>query len=80
MGAEDSHYTDEFIYSDIACDQYKKMYGVDPRKEPFDLEKYYAIRGEYITQYLRELRPLFKKYGKKLALVLNADNLDLPQR
>jgi len=75
-----AHYTDEFIYSDIACDQYKKMYGVDPRKEPFDLEKYYAIRGEYITQYLRELRPLFKKYGKKLALVLSADNLDVPQR
>ncbi|MBN2455995.1 MAG: HEAT repeat domain-containing protein [Sedimentisphaerales bacterium] len=74
-----AHYTDEFIYSDIACDQYKKMYGVDPRKEPFDLEKYYAIRGEYITQYLRELRPLFKKYGKKLAIVLNSDKLDLPQ-
>jgi len=74
------HYPDEYIYSDIACNEYKKRYGVDPRTEPFDLDKYYAIRGEYITEYLRDLRPLFKKYKKKLAISLNADNMEWPQR
>ena len=74
------HFTDEYIYSDIACKEYKKQYGVDPRTEPFDLDKYYEIRGEYITQFLRDLRPLFKKYNKKLAMVLNPVNLEWPMR
>ena len=74
------HFTDEYIYSGIACEEYKKRYGVDPRTEPFDIEKYYAIRGEYITQYLRDLKPIFKKYNKKLAMALNADNLEWPMR
>jgi len=72
-------YTDEYIYTGIACDEYKKRYGVDPRTEPFDLKKYYEIRGDYITEYFRTLRPIFKKHGKKLAIALNAKNLEWPQ-
>jgi len=76
----EAHYTDEYIYSGIACEEYKKRYGVDPRTQPFDLDKYYALRGEYITQYLRDLRPLFQKYHKKLAMGLNPFNMEWPQR
>jgi len=72
-------YTDEYIYTGIACEEYKKRYGVDPRTEPFDLKKYYEIRGDYITEYFRTLRPIFKKHGKKLAVALNAKNLEWPQ-
>jgi hypothetical protein len=72
-------YNDEYIYSGVACDEYKKRYGVDPRTETLDLDKYYAIRGEYVTQYLRDIRPVFKKYGKKFAIVLNPNNMELPQ-
>src|SRR6185295_17653024 len=77
---KECHYTDEYIYSGIACADYQKRYGVDPRTHAFDIEKYYALRGEYITQYLRELRPLYRKYHKKLAIALNGDNLEWPQK
>jgi hypothetical protein len=73
------HYSDEYIYSDIACREYRKRYGADPRTSDFDLENYYALRGEYITQYLRDLRPIFKKHHKKLAIALNAENMEWPQ-
>ncbi|MBN2457160.1 MAG: HEAT repeat domain-containing protein [Sedimentisphaerales bacterium] len=75
----EAHYTDEYIYSDIAVQDFKKRYGVDVRTQPFDIEKYYAMRGEYITQYLRELRPVYQKYHKKLAIALNSENMEWPQ-
>ncbi len=75
----EAQYTDEYIYSDFAVKDFKDRFGVDVRTEAFDLEKYYAMRGEYITQYLRELRPLFHKYNKKLAVALNAENMEWPQ-
>jgi hypothetical protein len=75
----EAHYTDEYIYSDFAVQDFKKRYGVDVRTQPFDIEKYYAMRGEYITQYLRELRPVYRKYHKKLAIALNSENMEWPQ-
>ena len=74
-----SHYTDEYIYSDFAVQDFKKRYGVDVRTQPFDLEKYYSMRGEYITQYLRDLRPVYLKHHKKLAMALNSENMEWPQ-
>jgi hypothetical protein len=75
----EASYTDQYIYSDYAVADFKKRYGVDVRTQPFDLEAYYAMRGSYITQLLRELRPIFKKHGKQLAMILNAENMDWPQ-
>jgi hypothetical protein len=39
----EAHYTDEYIYSDYAMQDFKKRYGVDVRTQKFDLDKYYAI-------------------------------------
>ncbi len=75
----EAHYTDEYIYSDYAVADFKKRYGVDVRTQEFDLEKYYAMRGEYITQYLRDIRPVYKKFHKKLAVALNSENMEWPQ-
>lgn len=75
----EAHYTDQYIYSDYAVADFKRRYGVDVRTQDFDLGKYYAMRGEYITEYLRELRPVFKKHGKKLAFALNSENMEWPQ-
>lgn len=58
----EAHYTDEYIYSDFAVRDFQRRYGVDVRTQPFDLAQYYEMRGEYISQYLRDLRPLFHKY------------------
>jgi hypothetical protein len=75
----EAHYTDEYIYSDYAVADFKKRYGVDVRTQEFDLDAYYKMRGSYITQYLRELRGVFNKHGKKLAIILNAENMEHPQ-
>lgn len=75
----EAHFTDEYIYSDFAVADFQKRYGVDVRTQPFDLAAYYEMRGGYITQYLRELRPIFQRHGKKLAIILNSENLEWPQ-
>ncbi|MEO6788803.1 MAG: HEAT repeat domain-containing protein, partial [Chthoniobacteraceae bacterium] len=75
----EAHFTDEYIYSDDAVAEFKRRFGTDVRTQPFDLEQYCAMRGDYITQYLRELRPVFLKHHKKLAMTLNAENMDSPQ-
>ena len=75
----EAHFTDEFIYSDFAVQDFKRRFGLDVRTQPFDLEQYYAMRGGYVTQYLRELRPVFQKHRKKLAMALNAENMESPQ-
>lgn len=73
-------FSDQFIYSDVAATDFKKRYGVDIYTQPFDIEKYQEMRGEYITTYLRELRQVFKKHGKKLAFYIDAREPGIPQR
>jgi hypothetical protein len=73
-------FSDQFIYSDIAAKDFKKRYGVDVFTEPFDMEKYLALRGEYVTQYLRELRQVANKHGKKLAFYIDAKEPEIPMR
>lgn len=73
-------YTDQYMFSDIAVSDFKKRYGVDVLTQPFDIQKYQEMRGEYITQYLREMRQLFNKYGKKLAFYIDAKEPDIAMR
>jgi hypothetical protein len=71
-------FTDQFIYSDIAAKDFKARYGVDVYSEPFDMDKYMQLRGEYVTEYLRELRRVFDKYGKKIAFYIDARDPEVP--
>ncbi len=71
-------FTDQFIYSDIAARDFKRRYGVDVYSQPFDMDKYMEMRGEYITQYLREMRQLFNKYGKKIAFYIDTQDPEVP--
>ena len=73
-------YSNQFIYSDLAVKEFKARYGVDVTKEPFDRAKFLEMRGEYVTQYLGELRQLFDKYGKKLAIYIDAREPDIAMR
>lgn len=73
-------YTDQFIYSDIAVRAFKERYGVDVLTQPFDMDKFLELRGEFVTQYLRELRAVFNKHGKKLAFYIDAKESEIPQR
>ncbi len=73
-------YDDECIYSEAVDREYFRRYGIDPRSDQVNLEDYNAIRGEYLTQYLRDIRPVFQAHNKKLSICLDASNPDAPCR
>ena len=47
-------YEDEFGYNQPIVDEFRKRYGVDIRTEPFDKLAWAKLRGEYLTQFMRE--------------------------
>ena len=61
-------FADQFGFNDPVVDEYKRRHGVDIRTEDFDLEKWRALRGEYLTQLLRECSALIHAKGKLLSM------------
>ena len=61
-------YEDEFGYNQPIVDEFKKRYGVDIRTEAFDKVAWSKLRGEYLTQFFRELHASLGKSGKKIAM------------
>jgi HEAT repeat protein len=72
-------YVDEFGFNEPIVQEFKRRYGVDIRTEPFDKEAWYRLRGEYFTQFLRELHEALAARGKKLSMSLQSDNPNFPQ-
>jgi len=72
-------YLDEFGYNQPIVDEFKKRYGVDIRKDDFDKEAWGKLRGEYLTQFLRELRSSLSKHNKKIAMWVDPYDTHLPQ-
>jgi len=68
------HFEDEFGYSQPIVDEYQKRYGVDIRTQAFDKDKWSKLRGEYLTQFMRELHSALAAAGKKIAV--STDGLD----
>lgn len=73
-------YADEFGFNKPIVDEYKRRYGVDILTEPFDTEKLAALRGEYVTEFLRQLKAELQKKNQKLGIILDGNEPDLPQR
>lgn len=73
-------YMDEFGYNEPIVQEFRRRYGVDIRREPFDKDKWNKLRGEYVTQFLAELHAALKAKGKKLSVVLRPDQPNLAQR
>lgn len=67
-----TRYQDEFGYNQPIVDEYKRRYGVDIRSQEFDRAKWADLRGEYATQFLRELKKALG--GIKLSVALSAKN------
>jgi len=61
-------YEDEFGYNQPIVDEFRKRYGVDIRHEAFDKQAWAKLRGEYLTQFMRELHAALAKKGKKIAV------------
>lgn len=68
-------YQDEFGYSEPIVQEFKRRYRIDIRHEPFtkfaSREDWYKLRGEYVTQYLRELKASLGEHGIKLGMSIN---------
>jgi len=73
-------YLDEFGFNEPIVQEFQRRYGVDIRTEPFDKEAWYRLRGEYVTQFLRELHDALSAQGKKLSMTLRPDQPHTPQR
>jgi len=58
---------DRFGFNDPIVQEFKRRYGKDIRTEDFDREKWRRLRGEYLTQFLRELRAALPK-DKRLCI------------
>ncbi len=71
-------YEDEFGYSQPIVDEFKKRHGVDIRIQPFDREAWAKLRGEYLTQFMRELHGALGKQGKKIAVSVDGKQPHLP--
>ena len=68
-------FQDEFGFNDPIVKEFERRTGVDLRSEPFtrigSRYDWYALRGEYVTQFLRELKGELAKDRTKLGLFVN---------
>jgi len=61
-------HADQFGFGEPVVRAYRERYGTDIRTEDFDVEAWRALRGEFLTQFLREVRAELSRRGKKLAI------------
>jgi hypothetical protein len=71
-------YEDEFGYSQPIVDEFRKRHGVDIRTEKFDRNAWAKLRGEHLTQFMRELHTALGKHGKKIAISPDGKQPNLP--
>ncbi len=57
---------DQFGFARQIVDEYQKRYGVNILRDQFDLEKWRRLRGEYLTQMIRELSQAVHAKSKPL--------------
>ena len=59
---------DQYGFNAPVVEAFKERYGVDILTENFDLEDWRRLRGEGITQYLRDVRTLCDQHGLSLGI------------
>ncbi|MBT3376261.1 MAG: hypothetical protein HN742_23685 [Lentisphaerae bacterium] len=69
---------DEFGFNAPIAAEYKRRYGIDILHEEFDRGKLSRLRGEYFTQFLRELRDTLKQQGVKIGMMMGPLYPDYP--
>lgn len=76
-------FQDEFGFNKPIVEEFKRRYKIDLRSEEFKRfgcrYDWYNLRGEYLTEYLRELKRKLGKHGRKLGLFLNPWEPHYPQ-
>jgi len=79
----DTRFQDEFGYNEPIVREFKKRTGVDITRQPFtrtaSRHDWYGLRGEYVTQFLRELKAALAPHKKRLGLFINPQQPHFPQ-
>src|SRR5262249_36198072 len=73
-------YEDEFGFSPPIVDEFKKRHGVDIRTQRFNRKAWSRLRGEYLTQFFRELRAALGKKGPRISVCVDGRDPELPPR
>jgi len=63
-------------FSEPIVEEFKKRYGVDILHEPFDLEAWRRLRGEYYTDFLRRASARVRQAGKIVQAHVNTYMLE----
>ena len=63
-----ARFGDQFGYNEPSLSLYRERHGGDPREAGADLPAWRRVRGEGLTQLLRDVRALTERYGKRLAV------------
>jgi hypothetical protein len=61
-------HADQFGFNEPIVREYEKRYGRNILMQDFDLEKWRALRGEYLTIFLREVRNHLNSKRQRLAI------------
>ena len=62
---------DNYGFNEPVVAEYRKRYGVDIRTQAFDRKKWAAIRGEGLTQLVRETHAYLSSVGKEFHMMAN---------
>ena len=63
-----AEHADQFGFNEPVVKEYQRRYGRNILAQAFDLEQWRALRGEYLTQLLREVGAHLRSKGQKLAI------------
>ncbi|MCC6681121.1 MAG: HEAT repeat domain-containing protein [Phycisphaeraceae bacterium] len=73
-----THFQDQYGFSDPIVAEFQSRYGVDIRRESFNIQDWRDLRGEYTTQFLTTLRDQLAPDNIKLGVELNGINSTQP--
>ena len=65
-----AEFGDQYGFNEPIVEEYQQRYGVDILKGDFDLESWRKLRGEYLTQFLDQVKNLLQKGRQRLSLAV----------
>lgn len=66
--APPAEHADQFGFNEPIVREYERRYGRNILQQAFDLERWRELRGEYLTQFVREVHDHLKSRGQKLSI------------
>lgn len=74
-----ARYLDEYGFNEPIVKEYELRHGADIRKQSFDKDAWYRLRGEYMTLFVGELHSALASKGKKLSMGIYPPTPNYPE-